>query len=272
MLDENPFGKKDMVSSRILSNGRLRGNQPTRRKEKKMRGKLVLSAFVLMVIFGMANVSQAVVIDFTGGTAFLSTGATVSPTDDGSFWENVDYYIEDGIKIDFIGGYGIIGNYYGTYTGLSTENNSVIHAHWDWLSSIVFSKEDGTTMDLNYMDLSSNTTVGGGAANGTELSYVTTNNGDAMLLPSSDWGINYLSNGSTPGDGIERLWMDTSFDNILSFTVTSQNAFCFGLDNFYIDEPAPPNPDVVPEPGTVFLTGLGLIGLLGLRMRRRNKI
>ncbi len=194
-----------------------------------MKRLLVICFSVSLLFLGIVTSARAVVIDFTGGTAYLNDSSTAMPTDTGIYWYDVDYYIEDGIKIDFIGGSGgIIGNYYGTYTGRDSEDNSVIHAHWDALQAIVFSKIDGTTMDLNYMDLTTNTIIGGGVADGTELSYVTTNNGDYMLLPSSDWGINYTSFGDL-GDGIERLWMSNAFDSIYSFTVTSQNAYCFGL-------------------------------------------
>jgi len=233
-----------------------------------MRPKfLPLGIALLILLLGVP--ANAVVIDFTGGTGYLNGGGVINPTDTGGYWTNVDYYIEDGIRVDFIGGSGgIIGNYYGSFSP-GTDDNSVIHAHWNALSSIVFSKVDGSTMDLNYMDLTSNTIIGGGAATGEELSYVTSNNGDSMLLPSSDWGINYLSNGA-PGDGIERLYMSSAFDGILSFTVTSQNAYCFGLDNFYIDEEAPPiNP--VPEPSTMVLMGLGLAGLAGFGRKKFRK-
>jgi len=143
------------------------------------------------------------------------------------------------------------------------------HAHWDGaaetgLTAIRFTKVDGSTLDLNYVDLTSNTQVGGGAATGGEMSYITPfGGGSPMLLPSSDWGIEFLSTGA-PGDGIERLYLSSAFDGILGFDVTSLNAFCFGLDNFYIDEePPPPPPTNVPEPSTLMLllAGFGLLGV-----------
>jgi hypothetical protein len=228
--------------------------------KKQILTALTAGAFLCTI----AGTASATIIEFSGGTAYLTNGSTVTPTDTSSRIDSVDYYIEDGIKVDFIGGTGILGNYYGGFTG-ATVQNAVIHAHWHGLDSVVFSKVDGTTMDLNYMDLSSNTTVGGGAASGNELSYITSSNGYSELLPSSDWGIDKLAGGAA-GDGIERLWLDSNFDNILSFTVTSENAYCFGLDNFYIDEAAP-NP--VPEPAAMLLFGIGITGLIGTRRKKK---
>jgi len=164
------------------------------------------------------------------------------------------------------GGGGIIGNYYAIGTrppDAPPVLDNVIHAHWDGgISQILFSKVDGSTMDLNYMDLTSNTVEGGGQADGTELSFVSSALG-SMLLPSSDWGFDYDYYGA-PGDGVARVYLDSDFDGIMAFSVTSQNAYCFGLDNFYIDEPPPPPPppDGVPDGGaTLVLLGLALGGV-----------
>lgn len=219
---------------------------------------------VLSIFLGMTAITFGAVIDFAGGTAYLSDGTTVVTDNDNTYYD-VDYYIEDGFKIDFVNGYGIIGNYYGDgWPNSGNIHNSVIHAHVFSGIDIQFTKLDGTTMDLNYVDMTSNTEIGGGAATGNELSYITASNGSSMLLPSTDWGIDYLSTGQ-PGDGIVRLWLSSDFDGITSFLISSQNAYCFGMDNFYIDEEGP---SPIPAPGALILAGAGSVIIGWLRRRK----
>jgi PEP-CTERM motif len=233
--------------------------------------KQLIGLGVVTLMFG-GGVSNALVLDFAGGTAYLSDGTSVATTNNSSYG-GVDYYIEDGFKVDFIGGTGNIGNYYAISLGNPGNiEEAVLHAHWSSLTEIHFSYVSGQVFDLNYMDLTSNTTVGGGLASGDELSYVTSSTGSSMLLPSSDWGMGYLFTGVADNDAtpIERLWLDSNYDGITSFSVTSQNASCFGLDNFYLDQEAPPV-DPVPEPATMFLFGIGLVGLVGSRIKKKKK-
>ena len=220
----------------------------------------------------LSTTSQAVVVDFVGGTAYFAGGGSAPIALGDLYTDSVDYYEEDGIRVDFVGGYGTIGNYYSI--GLRPDGSSVldnvIHAHWagsggGTITSIVFSKADGSDLDLNYMDLTSNTVIGGGQSDGTEVSHITSSKG-TTLLPSSDWGYDFDFYGAV-GDGIERLYLNDNFDGISSFAVTSDNAYCFGLDNFYIDEPPPP-PVGVPDAGsTAALLALGVAGLLSFRRR-----
>jgi len=230
-----------------------------------MKRAILLGMCAVAFGFGATGTAFGAIIDFAGGTATLGDASTVVTNNTSPYLNNVDYYVESGFRVDFIGALGIIGNYYGAPVfGHPEIQNSVIHAHWGALTAIRFSKTDNSPFDLNYLDLSSNTAVGGGADLGTELTQVTTSGGYSMTLPTSDWGITHLSDGTTLGDGVVRMWPDSNFDNITSFTVTSQNAYCFGLDNFYIDE----TPPAVPVPGSLLLTGIGIAGVA--RWRRRS--
>ncbi len=201
--------------------------------------KYLLGAAALQAVF-FASAASAVIIGFDGGTATMQDGSTVV-TSNTSLEYGIVGYVEQGMRmqIDGDGSELYIGDYYGSFTGGLP--NAVIHAHWGnsgWndLQSITFSMEDGSIFDLNYMDITSNTTMGGGPADGTEDSYVTASNGTAMKLPSADWG---------SIENPQRLWLTSDFDNITSFTVTSTNAYCFGMDNFYINEEKinPDDPD-----------------------------
>jgi len=235
-----------------------------------MRKAILLGLVAIGLAIGTTGSAFGAIIDFTGGTAYLSGGGTFVPTDVGGHMSNVDYYVENGIKVDFIGGDGIIGNYYQNVSGQGT-GNSVLHAHWTAgplpVSSIVFSKVDGSTLDLNYVEITSNCVNGGLLSDGTELSYITPLGGSPLLLPSSHWGFGHLHNGSPTGDGVAHVNFGASFDNILSFTVTSQNAYCFGMDNFYIDQAAP----AIPVPGSLLLAGIGVAGVARWRRRSAGK-
>ena len=218
-----------------------------------MRNVIAVTLVVAALTCGTSGAAFGAIIDFTGGIATLSDSTTVTTTNT-SVWHNVDYYVENGFKLDFIGDVGIIGDYYGG-------NNSVIHGHWangnyGTLTSVVVTKMDGTAFDLNYFILTSNTDTGGGAASGNEQTFITASNGFSQLLPTDDWGFA----GTNP-----QIFLGSNFDNITSFTFTAANVVdCFGMDNFYIDEPAPR----IPVPGSFLLTGIGLASLARFRKTR----
>ena len=225
---------------------------------KKIATITITSIFVLLMVSG-ANAS---IIDFTGGTAYLVDGGEVT-TDTTAVWGATDYYIEDEFVLDFIGGGGIIGDYYNA-------GNDVIHGHWSTgpfgsLTEIRIFKEDHSTFDLNYFELTSNTDTGGWHASGSEQTYVAafdstdTQIGSSVLLDPDNWGFD----GDNP-----QIVLGSDFDNASYVSIFAANeVHCFGMDMFYINQAAP----TVPEPSTILLMGVGILGLAGFSCKRFNK-
>jgi hypothetical protein len=183
-----------------------------------------------VALLAIGSTAQGVVIDFTGGT--LSAGDT--------------HYEENGFQIDAVGGDMEVGDYYGV-------GNDVLHAHWIFgLTELTVSKIGGGTFDLNYFIITSNTHTGGGTASGTEQTYITRDGGlDPILLPAEDWGF-----------PATQIFLPSSYDNISSFSFHSTNdVFCFGMDEFYINEAAPASSGVPDGGGSVVLMGLALLGV-----------
>jgi len=226
------------------------------------KSSLVLIGLILVCF---AIESQAAAVTFTGGIV-TRLDTTTQTTNNSVVWDNVDYYEEAGFRIDFLPNSGSagfathVGNYYGA-------GNDVIHAHWatgglGQVTSIEITKIGGGTFDLNYFLLTSNTALGPNKpALGNEQAYIegfnsNVSTGAPVLLPPEGWGF--------PASAIT---LGSAFDTVdkVVFFVTNQ-VDCFGMDEFYINQPAPTS-GAVPE--ATSLVAWSLIGACALVIGRR---
>lgn len=171
------------------------------------------------------------IISFTGGEVFSSEGAFLGTTDETNIFSEVGSYIESDFLIQYntIGhGHGqTVGNYYG-------DQNDVLHGHWDGeLQSIEISRIDNALFDFEYLALTSNTEIGGGAATGNEKVYIegfdsNLNSVGSFLIPSEDWGGEF-----------QDVFLGDAFNDVTKVTIAGDGAFCYGMDSFVIDQAVP---------------------------------
>jgi len=238
---------------------------------------------ITLILTLVASLSKAAIVTFTGGTATLDNDQTVI-TDTTSQNSGVISYQEESVILEYNSpfqdwSFQTIGDYYGI-------GNDVIHGHWSAISSIEISRENNTPFDLQYFQITSNTSIGGGpATNGENIGIQGFLNGSSVTeiygLPSVDWGIESTRDVFLPSsfDNVDKVVI---FDRGVSGTHTGgpdcpecgNSAFCFGMDNFVFDEVVPDflvqgngsELPVVPEANTLIFLTLG--SLLLFRRKR----
>ena len=159
--------------------------------------------------------------------------------------------------------------------------NDVIHGHWTAISAIEISLQNNNPFDLQYFQITSNTSVGGQPATNEEnigiQGYL---NGSSVTeiyaLPSVDWGAASTRDVFLPSsfDNVDKVVI---FDRGVSATHTGNSScpecgnsgFCFGMDNFVFDEAVPNSLvqgngttlPVVPEANSLLFLTLALLPL-----------
>ncbi len=240
-----------------------------------MKSLFIVSLAGLGIVMATVAASSGAVIDFTGGTVTMADGTGPFVTTSGNdLYVPTDFYVENGFKLDFINSVASAGEFIGDYYGPDASGNwnDVIHGHWapnhGTMTAVEITKVGGGTFDLNYFILTSNTIIGGGDAQGTELAYINAWVGGvntySQLLDPESWGWDGVHNPG-PLQNDPQIYLGSEFDavDMVSFSIDAigGDVFCFGMDEFYIDEAAPP-PEGVPEPSTLIIWSL--LGALGI--------
>lgn len=234
---------------------------------------------LLLSLLALSYVCKAAIVTFTGGTANLESGGTIITTTTSKNYGVISYQ-EQSVILEYVSptedwSFQTVGDYYEV-------GNDVIHGHWNAISTIEISLQNNTPFDLQYFQITSNTSVGGQPATNEEnigiQGYL---NGspatEAYGLPSVDWGAASARDVFLPSsfNNVDKVII---FDRGISGTHTGNSdcpdcgnsGFCFGMDNFVFDEAVPNSLiqgngaalPVVPEANTLLFLTLGLLPLL----------
>ena len=238
---------------------------------------------LLLSLFVLCCFCKAAIVTFTGGTGYLESGDTIITTTTSQNYGVISYQ-EQSVILEYVSptedwSFQTVGDYYDV-------GNDVIHGHWNAISAIEISLQNNNPFDLQYFQITSNTSVGGQPATNEEnigiQGYL---NGSSVTeiyaLPSVDWGAANTRDVFLPSsfDNVDKVVI---FDRGASGTHTGNSScpecgnsgFCFGMDNFVFDEAVPNSLiqgngealPVVPEANSLlFLT----VALLPLFRRKR---
>ena len=238
---------------------------------------------LLLSLFVLCCFCKAAIVTFTGGTGYLESGDTIITTTTSQNYGVISYQ-EQSVILEYVSptedwSFQTVGDYYDM-------GNDVIHGHWTAVSAIEISLQNNNPFDLQYFQITSNTSVGGQPATNEEnigiQGYL---NGSSVTeiyaLPSVDWGAASTRDVFLPSsfNNVDKVVI---FDRGVSATHTGNSScpecgnsgFCFGMDNFVFDEAVPNSLiqgngealPVVPEANSLlFLT----VALLPLFRRKR---
>ncbi len=96
---------------------------------------------------------------------------------------------------------------------------------------------------------------------------------ERTLLTPDTWGFVGVNNVTSPLQTDPQIYLSSNFDAVDTVRFTSDthvhDAYCFGMDEFFINEIAPPRTDI-PEPSTIAILALGLFGLASRQFIKRR--
>ena len=233
---------------------------------------------LLLPIFIISCFCKAAIVTFTGGTGYLESGDTIITTTTSQNYGVISYQ-EQSVILEYVSptedwSFQTVGDYYDV-------GNDVIHGHWTAISAIEISLQNNNPFDLQYFQITSNTSVGGQPATNEEnigiQGYLNSSSvTEIYALPSVDWGAASTRDVFLPSsfNNVDKVVI---FDRGISGTHTGNSScpecgnsgFCFGMDNFVFDEAVPNSLvqgngttlPVVPEANSLLFLTLALLPL-----------
>ena len=234
---------------------------------------------LLLSLFVLCCFCKAAIVTFTGGAADLESGGTIITTTTSQNYGVISYQ-EQSVILEYVSptedwSFQTVGDYYDV-------GNDVIHGHWTAISAIEISLQNNNPFDLQYFQITSNTSVGGQPATNEEnigiQGYLNSSSvTEIYALPSVDWGAASTRDVFLPSsfNNVDKVVI---FDRGISGTHTGNSScpecgnsgFCFGMDNFVFDEAVPNSLvqgngttlPVVPEANSLLFLTLALLPLL----------
>lgn len=202
-----------------------------------MTGKTIILALIALTLPGLSGNARAALIEFGPSTA--------DPNDTGS--ANTNAFGSDSVVS--VGYSAYTYNYPSGYGGLNSGTGAGVYSDNDSSTLVMtFTATAGSTVTLNSFNLAQ---------------YA--DSSDAVDISVTGGGSPFTVTDTTPAGGTGNFTTYSPDETGTSLTLTVTNLYDVGINEISFSEST-----AAPEPASLTLLGVGIAGLIGSRLRRRE--